>query len=386
MVSDSNAQSADPRAEFEQDVADRLHWLRVNEEAKKRHQRDRAGSPPPLDIIGLGEDLKGDEDPAFRVADLIPPQGDTLIVAQRKTGKTTLITNLARCLKTGEQFLGRLAVRPIGGRVGILNYELPRGRMRHWCREAGCPDDGVLLVNLRGRRNPLDHEEDREVLAARLRERHVEALIVDPFANASRGVESNNNSEVSQWLGKLEEFARSQVGVFDLIVTVHAGWVNPTRSRGASALEDWPDSIINLRADDKTKQRYLKAFGRDVHLDEELLDYNPATRWLTLSGNGDQSAAQTSEERHQRKITALAAIVVHFVSAKPSMSDKELRDGLRDYAEANNLICPGHSDPDVTEAIRKAKDDRRIWIKRGGSGKRNLHFPGPPPADGGGGC
>jgi hypothetical protein len=42
---------------------------------------------------------------------------------------------------------------------------------------------------------------------------------------------------------------------------------------------------------------------------------------------------------------------------------------MRDYAETNNLVRPGHSGPDVTEPIRKAKDNHRMWIKRRSSGK-----------------
>ena len=141
---------------------------------------ERAGTSPPFDAGLLDDVLARPLEPPYRIEDVLPSDAGLLVVAQRKTGKTTLELNLARSLITGDKFLGRFAVRPVKDRVAILNYEVSAGQLARWANEAGVPKDRLYLVNLRGRRNPLHHPEDRKRLAELLIENEVESVIVDP--------------------------------------------------------------------------------------------------------------------------------------------------------------------------------------------------------------
>jgi hypothetical protein len=80
-----------------------------------------------------------------------------------------------------------------------------------------------------------------------------------------------------------------------VVLSADAGW-NGERTRGASAIEDWADSIITMTRDDSKDgngERYLRAIGRDVDLDEDQLTYDASTRTLTLAGTGSpQSRSQ----------------------------------------------------------------------------------------------
>lgn len=283
-----------------------LHSKLVRDEVRRlRAQRDARAilaaegrSRDPFDAGTLAEVLGRPEEPAARVETLIPWQASTLVVAQRKTGKTTWSLNLARCLVTGEPFLGSMAVRPINpdAKVGLLNFEVSGAQLARWAHECGVPAERLFLVNLRGRRNPLTDTEDRADLADLLRAQRVETLIVDPFGRAFSGESQNDAGQVGSWLIGLDEFARANVGALDVILTAHAGW-NGERSRGSSALEDWADSIITLTRDEETGERFIRATGRDVDLDEDRLDFDPVTRLLRLSGNGSrQTAAQSRKD------------------------------------------------------------------------------------------
>jgi hypothetical protein len=87
-----------------------------------------------------------------------------------------------------------------------------------------------------------------------------------------------------------------------VVLSAHAGW-NGERARGASALEDWADSIITMTKDDSedgTGERYLRAIGRDVDLEEDRLDYDPRTRTLTLAHRLPQSRRQETTDRTKR--------------------------------------------------------------------------------------
>jgi hypothetical protein len=109
---------------FDAEVAREHRTLRVREEAKRRLAAEKEGSTKPFDA-GLLEDILARRlEPPFRIEGLLPSEAGMLVVAQRKTGKTTFELNLARSLVTGQRFLGRFAVRPLAGKIAILNFEV----------------------------------------------------------------------------------------------------------------------------------------------------------------------------------------------------------------------------------------------------------------------
>lgn len=293
--------------------------LRARLEAQDLVQAERtAADPVPAFDAGFLDDvLARPEEPAHRVEGLIPSQAGTLIVGQRKLGKSTFILNLARTLIEGGDFLGRFSVRPIAGRIAILNYEVSAAQLARWARDVGIPGDRLFLVNLRGRRNPLSHPRDRAMLADRLAEHQVESLIVDPFGRAYTGTSQNDPGEVGSWLSDLDRFGRGEVRAVDIILATHAGW-NGERTRGSTALEDWADSIITLTRNDDG-ERFLRAEGRDVHIDEDQLLYDTDSRTLSLAGTGSRKAtAQT------RKHEAQIPVVLELLAAHPTMSGNAL--------------------------------------------------------------
>ncbi len=297
---------------------------RIRKQAAAVVAAELAGHAPPFDADLLVDVLARPQEPPHRVDGLIPSDAGTLIVAQRKTGKTTLELNLARSLIGGEDFLGRFPVRRVTGRIGLLNYEVSAGQLGRWAHEAGVQTDRLYLVNLRGRRNPLGNAEDREHLAEQLRQHEVESLIVDPFGRAFVGKSQNDSGEVGAWLANLDRWARGDCGVADVILTAHAGWEGE-RTRGASALEDWADSIITLVRDKDDEQiRYLRAEGRDVLVEEDRLDFDATNRTMALAGAGSRKAAAKS-----RNVDELVPAVVSAATVAPGITGNKLKQTLR---------------------------------------------------------
>lgn len=286
---------------MDKDVLAELHKLRVRHAAQEAFRSENEPSAPPFDSGTLGEILARPPEPPMRIDGLVPWDASTLLVAMRKTGKTTLTLNLARSLLTGRDFLGKFAVLPVSGIVGILNYEVSGATLARWAEEHGLDHRRFYMVNLRGRRNPLSHAQDRALLAARLRGRGVESLIVDPFGRAYTGVNQNDPGEVGTFLSDLDAFARTDVGARDLILTAHAGWV-AEHSRGSSTIEDWPDSIITMTRDPKDQDiRFLSAMGRDIDMEEDRLDFDRPTRTLSLSGAGSRKRIKAVKEDAETK-------------------------------------------------------------------------------------
>ena len=343
--------------------------MRARDAARARIRAEDQPPDAPFDH-GMLADLRATRPatPPFRVEQLIPDRANTLVSAQRKTGKTTLAgLNLARCLVTGEKFLGRFDTRPVEGNVGILNYEVSGHTLESWMAEHEIPPDRVYLNHLRGRANPLATEDGRRRLANALKDYDVEALIVDPFGRAYTGSSQNDAGEVTAWLVSLDRLVR-EVGVLDLILTCHTGW-NAERTRGSSALEDWPDSILALRrSETEDRKRYLMAIGRDVELPESALAYDTLTRTLTMTDEG--SRAKVTQESNTR---ALAMLVVQAASDHPGLNQKALVAAVREMDDRPQGLRNGA----VAKAARWAEEHSMLEIKEGGRGRANTHWPVP---------
>ena len=264
----------------------------VAEIAARSHPR------PAPDCGTLAELLARPDTAKYRIEGLLPAGGRMTATAQRKVGKTTLIGNLARSLLTGEDFLGRFPVVPITGRVIVLNYEVTGAQFARWMADIGVPPDRCYVINLRGRRNLLADAEGRAELVGQIRAQSGEVLVVDPFGRAYTGKSQNDAAEVTPWLVRLDEVAE-QAGITEVILTAHAGW-DGERTRGSTALEDWPDVIVTMTRDPDSDERFIKAEGRDVDLPEDRLSFDPATRTLALSGDGSRRQVRHDDRLHTR--------------------------------------------------------------------------------------
>lgn len=367
----------DTQPDYEKDVDKKLHDLRVLDEAKRRFAIEKAGDAPSFEARLLRDVPVFSPAESFRIAEVMPSDGSTVINAQNKTGKTTFTLNMARCFLTSENFLGRFRVRPVDGRVAILNYEVADAQLGYWARQVGVPEDRFVQVDLRGRRNPFAHPDDLKHLAEMLKGHQVESLIVDPFGQAFPGTNQDNAGEVGGWLADLNRWARGVVGVSDLILNVHAGW-NQERARGSSVLGDWPDSTLYLTRADGADDRYVRALGRDVYLDEDRLDYDPDTRLLTLSGAGGRQ-----RKRSQAKAEALLDPLYAQAQQNPGASQKKLINLLQDLHRSGALKV-SFQEKDVVKTIELAIEKGKLRREDDGQkGTAYRHFlieeKQPPP-------
>lgn len=348
-------------------IADRVRRKVLDDKALLAYKALTDPPAPPFDAGTLRELLARPADPPMRMSGLIPWESSTLIVAKRKTGKTTLILNYVRAMLTGTPFLGVYETQPVqpDACVALLNYEVSAAMIARWAAEVGIDHDRFYVVNLRGRRNPLSHPDDRAILAEDLLARNVESIICDPFGRAYTGKSQNDSGEVGAWLVDLDLFTRSEAGAKDLILAAHAGW-DGERTRGASALEDWADVIVTLTNDsDDESQRYLKALGRDVEVDEDRLNFDPRTRTLSMSGAGSRKRSKDT-----RKVSDLSVFVVRLATERPGISFNQLESEIRKYDDA-----PTFQKGDGGKAAQFARTQGLLRIDAGGVGRPTRCFP-----------
>jgi hypothetical protein len=132
-------------------------------------------------------------------------------------------------------------------------------------------------------------------------------------------------------------------------LTAHAGW-DGERTRGASALEDWADSIITLTRDsgeDGSSARYVRAIGRDVDLEEDQLRFSREERYLELARTGSRKA--TAEKQ---KTEILREAIIKIVSEQPKINGIEVEHALR---EAGVTLQRGDHRPVLKALVEEKK-------------------------------
>lgn len=333
-----------------------------------RELRGASIEPQPLDWGTADEILARDDEPEPRIDGLIPAGGSVIVPAQHKAGKSTLALSLAHALVTGDDALDRFPVRAIDGAVAYLNYEMTPGMLAQWWADlplSAEQRDRLVIVNLRGRENPLSSPAGCARLAAFLRDRDADAVIVDTFGASFTGTDQNSASEVSRYLADLDRVKHDgQVG--ELILLAHAGWGDQGRTRGSSALEGWADSILRLTREGTTAQasRMLEAIGRDVDVPKTRLEYDPATRLVRAVGESGATAYRTL------KRDELAPHVLDVVGRTPGIGAREVYDRLR--ALTKDGVAPAFRKGDEGHVLSALERDGRV--KRVRDGRITRHY------------
>lgn len=351
---------------YRQAVAREKVLLKVRRDAKRLLDAEEALAtfrvPPSRPT--LTEELQIPDEPiTYTVGEVLPAGGNALLTAQYKSGKTTLINQLAKAWADGEPFLGRFEVNAPAGRIALWNYELDERQYRRWLREVGIKDtDRVTVLNLRGYRMPVTVPHVEDWIVTWLAERDVALWVVDPFARAfvGAGRSENDNTEVGTFLDTLDVI-KNRAGVSDLVLPTHTGRAEmeegEERARGATRLDDWAD-VRWLLTKDENDVRYFRATGRDVEVCEEKLTYDEGSRGLVFGG-GDRTW-----EKRRRLVDAVVEVVVET----PGISLSKLRPAVRSRVEKA-------SNDSIDSAVEYAAGRHEIHVEKGGEGAATRHFP-----------
>jgi AAA domain len=363
-----NGQDGDQQLTAEQAIELHRQRLVVRELESQRARREasrildaeealKSFREPPSRFT-LTEELAIVDPPVIYTIDrLLPAGGNVLLTAQYKTGKTTLVNNLARALADQSPFLGMFDVAGTDGRVALWNYELSDRQYRQWLREAGIQKTGnVTVLNLRGYRMPVNVPNVENWIIRWLTEREVRIWVVDPFARAftGSGTSENDNTEVGRFLDTLDVI-KNRAGVTDLILPTHTGRAEfeqgEERARGATRLDDWAD-VRWILTKDEEDVRYFRATGRDVEVAEEKLTYHDTTRSLVFGGG----------DRRWEKRRRLEDSILQAVKDDPGTT------------QAAIVRAVGANRDNVISALAGLERVHKIRIEHGGKGLGDRHY------------
>jgi hypothetical protein len=231
---------------------------------------------------------------AFSIVDWHVEGGNTLLVAQYKTGKTSLAINLYRSLVNHEPFLGAYTVKEQQGRIAYFDYEMLEDQFRFWLKAGGDMNLNKMVTpyHLRGQVLPLWDKRTRAKVVEWLKRNDTSAIIIDTAARAWAGLVDNENSntDMLRFTDSLDQL-KYEAGITDLFLLTHMGRQavfmeqGQERARGATRLEDWMDGGWYMTKD-TDNVRYLRAQGRGIDIEPITLQYSTQTHKLTTQKVG----------------------------------------------------------------------------------------------------
>lgn len=326
-------------AYFERQVFDELEKLRVRREARRRLDAEARANTEPPEILTLRDRLARPKVPTrWRIEGWQPAGSRVVLAAQYKSGKTTLVGNLIRCLVDGRAFLNRSEVAQIEGAVVLLDFEMGGDQLDEWLRDQGITNDHqIVVIPMRGSASSFDII-DEQVLkrwADTLKSHQAAYVVLDCLRPVLDALGLDEHKDAGRFLVAFDELLKA-AGVDDAIVVHHMGH-NSERSRGDSRIRDWPDVEWRLVREDEEPHspRYVSAYGRDVDQPESLLHFNSGTRHLSIAGgNRNQAKAQaaladvikTLEESEPEELSSNAIEMALYAS---DHSRKAIRDALQ---------------------------------------------------------
>ncbi len=310
---------------------------------------DRPPTPIPPAISLKQRFAQARPEIGYRIVGWFVIGGKVILIAQYKSGKTTLVGNFVRSVVDGVPFLGAAQVRPVNS-VVILDFEMSEGQIEAWLRDQAIQNtDRVHLISLRGAAGSFDilDEGRRREWAGHLRGLSADLVIVDCLRPALDALGLDEHSEAGRWFTAFDALLK-EADVPEALVVHHSGH-GGDRSRGDSRILDWPDgiwSLVRAERDDLTSARFISARGRDIAVDEGHLEFEPLTRHLTYSA---KSRNALNADR------VMVAVLRLLAEAQNPMSIRQIKGAL---------AGKGHSNARIEATLVKASGAAQGYVTR----------------------
>ncbi len=188
------------------------------------------------------KDIKLVRAPFYIGGGWLPKQGKMELYAPRKSGKSFLAMQLARCIGAGEDFLG---MPTMSGRVLYLQFELSPEVLQSRMKLTGLEYPNVFVGTTFGMK--LDQKGGQTQLLTALEAINPQVVILDPFYKIIMGDE-NEAKDVKIITDFLDDqvIDRGDSGC-SVVIIHHSGKDISRGGRGSSLLEGWVDSYIEMK-------------------------------------------------------------------------------------------------------------------------------------------
>lgn len=179
----------------------------------------------------------------FLIDGWLPRQGKMEIYGQAKAGKSTLSLQIADAVGSGKDFLGRKTEK---GKVLVLQFEMGIEVLQKRMLATGRRYENVFV----GTRFDLklDVTQGKELVEQAISAVEPDLVIIDPLYKCFQGDENDTKD-----MRSILDFLDIMIGRYkcSTLIMHHMGKDLTKGGRGAVVLEDWCDSVVELRVADR---------------------------------------------------------------------------------------------------------------------------------------
>ena len=147
----------------------------------------------------------------WRVVDIIPAEGNTIIASPTGEKKTWVALDIARCIASGVQFLGRFDV--IKGNVLYIDAEMSKTELYRRGQQLGLPENVWVLptddLN-------LNAKEGAEWLSEFLRKNDITTLVIDTLRGVAGGLNEDKAEDVRRFFTYFKKLKNMGIAVLFL--------------------------------------------------------------------------------------------------------------------------------------------------------------------------
>lgn len=259
---------ADKRAAEHDDAVNKeVERLRVQTKARRVVAGRDEASLEPVEGVTIG-DFKAEEpsDDPWLIKGWWNTDSQVLVYSPGKVGKSYFVHYVAECLASGRQFLDLYQTFDFDGRIGIMDIELGRDKLRErLARYDRVPDDKVVVYTSRDATSWLDLTDPASIdaWAERLKADGVKVLFVDPVSALIRRAGMNEWTEGGLAMTRLQEL-QAKAGLIGQLVVMHASAKSggDNGPRGDSGFVDVPDNVWHLGTEDDFDGFIINTRGR----------------------------------------------------------------------------------------------------------------------------
>lgn len=297
-----------------------------------------------FNLTPLNKLLEEPEEPiSYLVGNMLPVKGLSVLAGKPKSGKTTLVRNLIYCIAEGRPFLDREVKQ---GKVIYLALEEKRSEVkRHFELMQVC--NNLENIHIHVASAPQNALQELENV---IKDLSPLLVIIDPLFHFINVRDGNDYALVTKAFRPLVKLAREANA--HILLVHHSGKGERSGAEsilGSTAIFGNVDTAMILRKTENyrtilTDQRY------GINLEESVLNFNPQTKFMTLTGTREDADIQKIEQS-----------ILEYINAQTEpVTEKEIKESV----EGTNKY--------KVKALRYLLDKQQV--NRTGEGKKNCPF------------
>jgi len=216
----------------------------------------RVKDRPAFDFKPIGQLYDKELKVTWLVNELLIAGGISILAAQPKSGKSTLVRQLAKAVCQGEEFLGRKTVK---GKVAYLALEEHPAMLQRQFKNIGVKNDDDIVLHV----GPVYGQNATEDLIGFLKDYEAQLVVIDTLALFVGLDDINSYDKVNKAMEKVRRIARESNAHVMLIHHTNKGEHTTTRSiMGSQAFLGAVDTALIINA--VYDKRFLQTVGRGL--------------------------------------------------------------------------------------------------------------------------